>query len=311
MPFMKKTRPRNVLPALLRRSRRVPRRRPRIGAGWKLLGALTTLAAAQELAARAYYRRTPAPEQRFAADERTAWTPAWREWLFPLEVARSAVRTPPSDGVPRGDGAPVILIPGFLMSGAYLAPMRRWLESVGYDVRVAGIGVNADCFEVTTNRVLHDVDVARRRTGRRVHLVGHSLGGVLAKAAAVRQPEDIASISLLGAPVRGLRLHPALRAGAAIVRAKIHRHRVVPSTCATFACPCDTVRALAAEPPRDLPVLTIATEDDGVADWRYGIDPLAMRALAVHGSHMGLVVHPAVYEALAQHLAASRARAVA
>ena len=294
-----------------RRSRLRPRRRARIGAGWKLLGALAAIGAAQELAARAYYRRTPPPEQRFVTDERTAWTPGWREWLFPVEFARGALRTPRLDGVPRGDGAPVIMIPGFLMSGGYLAPMRRWLESMGYEARVADIGVNADCFEATTNRILHDVDVARRRTGRRVHLIGHSLGGALAKAAAVRQAGDIASISLLGAPVRGLRLHPALRAGAAIVRGKIHRERVVPATCATFACPCDTVRALAAEAPRDVLVLTVATEDDGVADWRYSIDPLATRALAVRGSHLGLVVNPAVYEAVAQHLAAARERAVA
>jgi pimeloyl-ACP methyl ester carboxylesterase len=297
--------------ALHHRSRRITPRRARAGATWKLAGALAIAVVAQELAARAYFRRTPPPEERFVTDERTAWTPAWREWLFPVELARGLLRTPRSDSVVRGDGAPVILVPGFLMSGAYLGPMRRWLQSIGYDARVADIGVNADCFEATTNRILHDVDTARRRAGRRVHLVGHSLGGALAKAAAGRRPDAIASIVLLGAPVRGLRLHPALRVAAAIVRARIHRDRVVPATCATFACSCETVRALAAEPPRDLPVLTIATEDDGVADWRYSIDPLATRAFAVRGSHLGLVVNPAVYEALAQHLAGARARAAA
>jgi triacylglycerol lipase len=282
-----------------------------MGAWWTGVGAVAGAVVIQEVAARAYYRRTRPPDQRFVSDERTAWTPAWREASFPIEWTRAALRAPRLDGFPRGDGAPVILVPGFLMSGAYLAPLRRWVAALGYEVRVADIGVNADCFEAVTNRILHDVEAARRHTGRRVHLVGHSLGGALARAAAVREPEGIASISLLGAPVRGLRLHPGLRAAAALVRTAIHRERVVPAACATFACPCVTVRALAAEPPREVPMLTVATEDDGVADWRYSIDPLATRALAVRGSHLGLVVNPAVHEALAHHLAGARARAAA
>jgi triacylglycerol lipase len=278
---------------------------------WKSGLAITAGAiAAQELAAWWYYRRTPPPATRFSEEERTAWTPAWRELLTPLEWL-ALQRSGQSDALPRGDGAPVILIPGFLMTGAYLEPMRRWLTALGYDARVASVGVNADCFAVVADRVLQDVEAARGRHGRRVHLIGHSLGGVLARATGVRAPHAVASVAMMGSPVRGLRLHPSLRAGAAAVRTLVRRSRAVPAECMTFACSCDVVRAIGAEPPDEVAMLAIAAQGDGVTDWRYCIDALATRTATVRGSHMGLVFNRAVYEALAGHLAAAREHAAA
>jgi hypothetical protein len=57
-----------------------------------------------------------------------------------------------------------------------------------------------------------------------------------------------------------------------------------------------------------MPYLAIATEGDGVADWRYALDPLATRVVAVRGSHVGLMFDGAVYDALAAHLAMARER---
>lgn len=275
------------------------------------VAALGALAAVQELGARLYYRRTEPPVPRFVEDERTAWTPAWREALAPFEWLAASARSRTPAGVPRGVGDPVLLVPGFLMTSHYLAPLARWLGALGYAARAADVGWNADCFDAVANDLLADVRATHQRTGRRVHLVGHSLGGALARAAAVRAPDAIASVATLGAPLRGLRLNPGLRAAAAVVRAGIHRRRDVPDACATFACPCDTVRALATEPPPRVPLLTLATRDDGVADWRYALDPLATRTATVRGSHTGLVFNLAVYEALARHLADARARAAA
>lgn len=259
--------------------------------------------AAQELLARSYYRRTPPPEHRAHEDERTAWTPVWRESLAPLEWLASEI--PRKRVGPRGAGAPVILVPGFLMTGFYLRPMRRRLRALGYHAHVAKIGWNVGCFEARTNQLLADIAATHRRTGRAVHLVGHSLGGLLARAATVRQPEHVASLAVLGAPVRGLRLHPVLRIAAAVMRVgiRIARGNSVPSSCATFACPCETVRAVAGDTPPDIPYVTIATRNDGVADWRYAVDPRATDTRVVGSSHMGLVFTRTVDQALADHFA--------
>ena len=275
---------------------------------WRRTAAVgLALVAAQELLARWYYRQTPPPTGRFHTDERTAWTPAWREMLTPAQLLTLAL-LPRGSELPRGDGAPVLLVAGFLTKGGYLELLRRWLGTLDYDARIADIGWNADCFAALTDRLLAEVARTRAERGMSVHLIGHSLGGSLARAASVRAPDSVASLAVLGTPVRGLRLHPSLRLAAATVRAAIHRRRPdVPVTCATYGCPCETVRAIGAEMPDGIPYLAVSTQDDGVADWRYALDPLATRVVAVRGSHVGLVFSRAVYQALAEHLAGARA----
>ncbi|MGH7279164.1 MAG: esterase/lipase family protein, partial [Candidatus Rokuibacteriota bacterium] len=154
----------------------------------------------------AYYDRTPPPMRRFHEDERRAATPIWREALAAVEWAR--LRLSPvqgDDDAPRGDGSAVVIVPGFLFTDRYLYPLSDWLACVGYRPYLSGIGRNADCLDVLATRLLRTVDEAFTATGRRVHVIGHSLGGTLARGVAARHPERIASVATLGTPLRGLR----------------------------------------------------------------------------------------------------------
>jgi pimeloyl-ACP methyl ester carboxylesterase len=273
--------------------------------GWKWWLAGTALAALsvplQEYVARRYYRQTEGPPDFLETAERTAWTPVWREGRVPAEwlaLRRSPVYR--GDGVPRGDGAPVVLVQGFLTKGTYLAEMRAWLERLGYQARVANIGWNAGCIEVLGNALRDDI----RRDSRPVHLVGHSLGGIIARAVAARDPARVASVATLSSPFRGLRVHPSLRLAATIVRSSIHARRTVPEGCFTLACECETVRAARTPLPETLRQLAVTTRDDGFVDWRYCTGP-ATRAVYVDASHVGLAFNAGVYEALAWHLDAA------
>jgi pimeloyl-ACP methyl ester carboxylesterase len=274
---------------------------------WLWAAATAVAAAARTYATRRYFRTSPGPTTFVHEDLRTAWTPVWREVLTGvqwLRLRRSAVYR--GEGVPRGDGAPVLLVQGFMTRHVYLETLRAWLARLGYRVRVADVGWNADCYEVLADRVLREAETLSGETGRRVHLVGHSLGGVLIRAVAARAPHLVASVATLAAPFRGLRVHPGLRLGNKLVRAVVHRRRPsVHPECMTFACPCATVRALAAPLPASLPQLAVAAPGDGVVDWRYEADPATTRPVEVPGSHMGVVFEPAMYEALAGHLAAA------
>lgn len=264
--------------------------------------------AAQEWSARRYYARTREPHDPVYPAEATAWTPIWRELLAPADLAAlrvSAVYR--GHRVPHGAGEPVLLVYGFLVRGGLLRRLHAWLLGLGYRARIADIGLNADCIDVMTERVLAALAAAADGAGAPVHLVGHSLGGLLARAAARRDPARVASVAMLGSPFRGFRVHPVVRATAAVVRAVTHARRgsAVRPGCLTLACDCASVRALRQPPPADVPQLAVVTPHDGLADWRYCLDPSTTRVAQVCSSHIGLVWSPAVYRALAHHLRSS------
>src|SRR5689334_25365172 len=72
--------------------------------------------------------------------------PIWQELLVGVEMVY--LRISPvywGFGIPRGDGAAVVVIPGFLGTDLYLTEFRAWLSRIGYTPYFSGIGVNAEC----------------------------------------------------------------------------------------------------------------------------------------------------------------------
>ena len=104
-------------------------------------------------------------------------------------------------GVPTGDGSPVLLIPGFLSSDSSLSVMHRWLKRVGLRSHRAGIVWNADCAGRAVARLEQRLADIAGRSGRKVHIVGHSRGGLFARALASRCPEHIGQVITLGTPL--------------------------------------------------------------------------------------------------------------
>src|SRR5690349_18983205 len=96
-------------------------------------------------------------------------------------------------GVPRGDNSAVVLVPGFMGSDISLTELYFWLRRIGYKPFMSGIGRNADCLDKLSRRLVSTVEKAHEKTGKPVHLIGHSLGGILARSVANRLKKNIAS----------------------------------------------------------------------------------------------------------------------
>ena len=107
-------------------------------------------------------------------------------------------------GVPRGDGRPVVLMPGFLAGDQTLAVIAAWLRRVGYRPQFCGFVMNAGCSDRTLDRVERRVEGLRRPHGRRVALIGHSRGGHFARALAARRPDLVSHAISMGADLQGL-----------------------------------------------------------------------------------------------------------
>src|SRR5690348_13784314 len=120
--------------------------------------------------------------------------PIWREARVALE--RAALTRDPvlrGQGVARGDGQPVLLIPGFLAGDLTLSLMAEWLRRLGYEPCAAGIRANVDCGARALERLEHTLEELAERHGRSVAIVGHSRGGSMARVLAVRRPELVES----------------------------------------------------------------------------------------------------------------------
>jgi triacylglycerol lipase len=233
--------------------------------------------------------------------------PIWQELLAGVEMA--FLRISPvfwGYGVPHGDGSAVVLVPGFLGTNFYLGQLHSWLGRIGYTPYYSGIKLNAECPNILIrHHVSEAVETAYGTTGRRVHLIGHSLGGTMARAVASQTPGRIASVITLSAPIRGLAGHSSLLRTAEKVRQQILERNgsaVLPD-CYTAACTCAFLASLNGRIPKSVRQTAIYTKSDGILDWRVCRTGDPDVDFEVSATHIGLAFNPLVYSIVAQRLA--------
>lgn len=208
-------------------------------------------------------------------------------------------------GVPAGNRTAVVIIPGFLGMDMSLFELHAWLARVGYRPYFSGMGLAADCPDVLASKLAATIERAYADTGRRVHLVGHSLGGIFARSAAVRMPDHIASVTTLGSSFRGLVVHRFVLTLGKLVRHQIRRRNPdTPRGCASSRCSCAFARSLSQKWPRSVAQTAVYTREDGIVDWRYCRTGDPKVDVEVRGTHIGLVFNPTTYLLIAQRLAA-------
>ena len=235
--------------------------------------------------------------------------PLWIEALFPLDwLALHCSPVYYGFGIPRGHGEAVVLVPGFLGDDRYLTEMHLWLRRIGYRPYFSGIGRNVDCPDLLTTRLVMTIKQAYEDTKQPVAVVGHSLGGMLARAAGHREPEIVRQVITMGSPFRSVRAHPLVLSAANFVRSNIVRERKhrkeVSANCFTPQCSCEFVRALRDDPsPDDFIRAAIFSKVDGVVDWRSCIEDEDDLNTEVTATHIGMAFNPDVYRSVATLLA--------
>jgi triacylglycerol lipase len=209
------------------------------------------------------------------------------------------------DGIARGDGLPVVLIPGFLAGDSSLGVMQDWLRRIGYDPHASGITFNVDCSDRAFARLDARVADVHERTGRRVALIGHSRGAHFAKALAHRRPERVAAVISMGAGLDSpFDISIPTKAAVVAVRA-LHAHR--REGCFSERCGCSFQRHYAAPFPQEVQLTSIYSREDGVVWWEACVVPYA-RNVEVAGSHVGLACNRKAYRAVAEALSGISSR---
>jgi triacylglycerol lipase len=232
--------------------------------------------------------------------------PLWRESRVGYEAAQ-LLRSPVwrGEGVPHGDGRPVLLVPGFMAGDGTLATMAKWLRANGYWTRRAGIRANVGCSADACARIEERLEALAARTGRPVAIVGQSRGGVLARVVATRRPDLVSGIVTLGAPTVGmLRVHPLVLLQVGIVGA-LGTGRVpglFRMSCLKGAC-CEAFRDdLVGRFPAGVRYVCMYSRSDGIVEWRACIDGAADELVEIRASHCGMAVSAGAYEEVARAL---------
>ena len=192
----------------------------------------------------------------------------------------------------KGDGHPVIVLPGLVTSDTSTGPLRSFLESRGYAVSGWGLGRN---FGLRAGIQEAMVDLVKRENdlhGRKVSLVGWSLGGLYARQLAKMMPRRVRSVITLGSPFAGSpKATNAWRVYEAVSGQRSDHEEP------TFG------GNMARTPP--VPTTAIFSRTDGICAWQSCMEKPGKRAenIEVFGSHCGMGHHPAVVYAVADRLA--------
>lgn len=204
----------------------------------------------------------------------------------------------------RHHAQPVLLIPGFMAGDGSMAMLRRWLRRRGHRVSMSGIRANVDCSEQVVRRLEAQLREFASESAQPVQLIGQSRGGALARSLAVRCPDIVSGLVMLGSPVcDSLAVSaPVLRTARLIARlGDLGLPGVLSNSCTEGACCAMFREDLTAPLQSSVRAVSVYSRSDGIVDWRACLDPHAEQ-IHVNSSHCGMSVHPEVYRVLTRVL---------
>lgn len=215
----------------------------------------------------------------------------------PLRAATDLARWPVSTRLlreaPRGDGAPVLVLPGLLASDVSTRPVRAVLRRLGHHVHGWRLGRNRGPTPAVERGLRELAERLLERHGQPFAVVGWSLGGIYARAMASERPDAVRMVITLGTPFA--MTDPSQTRATRQYERYAHLH--VPG----YGLPIpDSVRG-----PLPVPSTSIWSRSDGIVSWRASLETPSATAenIAVRASHLGLGHSPAVLWALADRLA--------
>lgn len=222
------------------------------------------------------------------------------ELRAPLEALSLLPTFPLLRMAPEGTGQPVLVIPGFLATDNSTYVLRRYLKRQKFNVYAWEMGRNPGLREDIYQKLEERVVELYGQHQEKISLVGWSLGGIYARVLAHRVPEYVRQVVTLGSPFN--LAHPKSASEVDVSGPILKMYEKLNPNIATDAL-------LNGEPvwelPPPVPSTSIYSESDGIAAWRYCIDPVNPHTenVRITGSHTGMTHNPLIYYTVSERLA--------
>lgn len=208
-----------------------------------------------------------------------------------IELPRLLLRFPELARQPRGHGQPVLILPGYGAGDISTLLLKHYLRLLGYRARGWGLGRNVGDADELLPRILKRAASLAQRNQSKVHLIGWSFGGYLARELARERADLIGQVVTLGTPVVGGPKYTAF--------AQSFQRRGIDLEALASAIEARNRVSLCT------PVIAIYSRRDAVVAWQACIDHNGANVehVEVRTTHLGFGFCPDVYKIIAQRLA--------
>ena len=212
--------------------------------------------------------------------------PGWLSYLGELrifaELGTLAPAIPALLSAPRGDGHAVLVLPGVLTGDESTIVIRRYLEELGYAAHPWKQGHNWGPSRELHEKLRIRLKELHERYGRRISIVGWSLGGIFARELAREFPFAVRQVVTLGSPFGSDIGLDGSRKPEAAARRRL---------------------------PPPVPCTSIYSKSDGIVPWEACRELPSPRTdnIEVPATHIGMGFNPLVLWAIADRLAQTEA----
>ena len=212
------------------------------------------------------------------------------ETRAPWELGATLAAWPLLKNAPTGDGHAVIVFPGLGAGDLSTAPMRSFLSGLGYETYGWDMGRNLGPRAGVLQKSIERIGEIYKSSGRKVSLVGWSLGGIYAREFAKALPKIVRSVVTLGTPFAG---DPRATNAWWLYKYANGHKATDPSL----------IARLKVAPP--VPTTSVYSRSDGVVAWQlsHQIKTHQSENIEIIASHVGMGVNPVALYAVADRLA--------
>lgn len=210
--------------------------------------------------------------------------------------------------VPTRDLEPVILVPGFLAGDGSLALVAGALRATGVRTYRSMIHANVGCTQDAVRQLEGRLESVAARRESPVRLVGHSLGGMLARSVAAKRPDLVSGVVTLGSPMLAPGAHhPTLTATVELLvrLSRAGLQGLMAEDCVAGDCARTAFELCRAPLAPHIDFTAVWSRRDGVVDHRACVPPEA-RSVEVTASHLGMVVDPRVIDLVVESVRGAR-----